>query len=92
MDVDAERKLKIRYCTRLWLLQEIAGCTFPEARIFLHRERNESPERLMEIYSLDRDSYEELFDSAKRKVAESDGDVFRGYGPMYPEPSEVIDW
>lgn len=94
VDADRERKLKIRYCTRLWLLQEIAGCTFEEARIYLRRERNETPENLMEIYSLDTDAYAGLLASAERKVvdAESQGDLFKGYKPMYPGRSDRLDW
>ncbi len=94
MDAERERKLKIRYCTCLWLLQEIAGCTFEEARIYLRRERNETRENLMETYSLDEDAYAELLASAEMKVAEaeSEGDLFRGYKPMYPGRSDTLDW
>lgn len=94
MDAERERILKIRYCTRMWLLQEIAGCTFMEARIYLRRERNETREKLMGIYSLDEDSYAGLLASAERKVAEagSEGDLFRRYTPIYPGRSETPDW
>lgn len=94
MDESNGMRKKTRYCIRMWLLQEVAGCSFVEARIYLRRERNETPEKLMEIYSLDADTYAEIESSADRKVsdAESKGDIFRGYGPLYNQRNETVDW
>jgi hypothetical protein len=89
-----EREMKVRYCTRLWLLQEIAGCTFLEARAYLRRERNETAASLAEAYSISEDEVLAAIASAEAKAAEAEagGDLFHGYGPMYPDPDERIDW
>ena len=89
-----ERERKVRYCTRLWLLQEIAGCTFLEARVYLRRERNETVASLAEIYSIAEDEVMAAAASAEGKAAEAEakGDLFHGYEPMYPNPDEKIDW
>ena len=89
-----ERERKVRYCTRLWLLQEIAGCTFLEARAYLRRERNETVASLAEAYSISEDDVLAAIASAEAKAAEAEagGDLFHGYGPMYPDPDESIDW
>ena len=94
MDESREMKRKVRYCIRMWLLQEIAGCTFMEARIYLRRERNETPDKLMETYSLDAEEYSAVELSAQEKVskAESEGDLFKGYGPLYHGHEETVDW
>ena len=78
----------------MWILQEVAGCTFAEARIYLRKERNETSEMLMEIYSLDTNAYAEAVESAGKKVAEANakGNLFRGYGPLYPGRDETINW
>lgn len=92
-DDSPERKRKIRYCTRMWLLQEIAGCTFIEARIHLRKERNESPEQLMKIYSLDRDTYLEIESVARSKAeAYSEKYLYRGYDAIYPAEDDIIEW
>ncbi|MBR6204154.1 MAG: hypothetical protein IKQ60_03715 [Candidatus Methanomethylophilaceae archaeon] len=89
-----ERERKVRYCTRLWLLQEIVGCTFLEARAYLRRERNETVASLAEAYSITEDDVLAAIASAEAKAAEVEagGDLFHGYGPMYPDPDERIDW
>lgn len=65
-----------------------------EARINLHRERNETPEKLMGIYSLNKDSFNEMLASAEKKVidAESKGGLFRGYDPICPDSTVTLDW
>ena len=94
MDESTETKKKIRYCIRMWLLQEIAGCTFLEARVFLRRERNEIPEKLMEAYNLSDEEYSAIEQSAHDKVskADSEGNLFRGYGPLYHGRKETVEW
>ncbi len=85
---------QVRYCTRLWLLQEIAGCTFLEARAYLRRERNETAASLAEAYSISEDEVLAAIASAEAKAAEAEtgGDLFHGYGPMYSDSDERIDW
>ncbi len=89
-----EREREVRYCTRLWLLQEIAGCTFLEARAYIRRERNETVAFLAEAYSISEDDVLAAVASAEAKAAEAEarGDFFHGYGPMYPDPDERIVW
>lgn len=89
-----DREKKVRYAIRLWLLQEIAGCTFLEARAYLCRERNETVASLAEAYSITEDDVLAAIASTERKAAEAEanGDLFHGYVPMYPDPDEKIDW
>ncbi|MBR4504082.1 MAG: hypothetical protein IKP20_03815 [Candidatus Methanomethylophilaceae archaeon] len=89
-----ERERKVRYCTRLWLLQEIAGCTFLEARAYLRRERNETVASLAEAYSIAEDDVLAAIASAEEKAAEAEArwDLFHGHEPIYPDPDERIDW
>ena len=82
-------KRMIRYCMRMWLLQEIAGCTFIEARIYLRKERNETPEKLMADYSISLDEYTKIEKTAISKMqAFSEAELFRGYSAIYPNEDE----
>ena len=80
-------KRMIRYCMRMWLLQEIAGCTFIEAR-------NETPEKLMADYSISLDEYTKIEKTAISKIqAFSEAELFRGYSAIYPnEDEESESW
>ena len=87
-------KAKLNYCTRFWLIQERAGCTFLEARVYLRRERCESDGFLRDLYSLSEEELLRLERAAERKIREAQAvrEVFYGYEPMFPDPEDAKDW
>ena len=58
------------------------------------QERNETAASLAEAHSIAEDKVMAaiVFAEAKAAKAEARGDLFHGYGPMYPDPDEKIDW
>jgi hypothetical protein len=65
-----------------------------ECRTYLRRERSETVASLAEAYSITEDEVMAAVAPAEAKAAEAEarGDLFHGYGPMYPDPDESIDW
>ena len=73
---------QIRYGMSIWLLQENAGLTYGEARVYLAHTRNESTEQLAEALKVSKQTVYGLRRSARIKL---DGklldDVVMGYIP-----------
>lgn len=89
-----DHKRKTNYCIRLWLLQELADCTFLEARIYLRNERNETLEKIASLNHMNINEIQLIEQSANEKVhrAKSKGDLFHGFEPIYPKDGEIIEW
>jgi hypothetical protein len=82
--MDFEEYRKVRYGMALWMLQENAGLSYKEARVYLAEGRSESMEHLAE--SLDC-TVEDIcrFSStaeAKMKNVKDINAVYRGYYPI----------
>lgn len=93
MNTRRKHKLKVNYCIRLWLLQEIAGCTFVEGRLFLKDERKESIETICNEHRLEISEGEKLLESAKKKVSDIGEDrIFHGYTAIYPNEEDDTNW
>lgn len=80
---------EVRYATRIWLLQERVPLSFAEARIYLRREKPETPEDIARRFGL---SAEDILRSdpeiiGKVAKAEAERDIFFGHGPICPEDS-----
>ncbi len=80
---------EVRYATRIWLLLERVPPSFAEARIYLRREKPETPEDIARRFGL---SVEDILRSdseiiGKVAKAEAESDIFFGHGPVYPEDS-----
>lgn len=88
-----EQFLKVRYATRLWLLQERAHLTFMEARCYLREERNETVKSLAESFGVDEPTIEHTIEEAERKYEEASKlyEIFFGHGPVYPRKGEKIE-
>jgi hypothetical protein len=83
-----EREFRfIRYSTRVWLLQERAGLSFADARIYTHREKPESFADIDEKFSFEPGESERRYPQVCAEVEEKlkTVDVFCGFDPVYPE-------
>jgi hypothetical protein len=81
---------QIRYGVALWLLQEKAGLSYKEARVFLAHSRHETTEHLMESLGISRNTIYGLRRSAKKKVEKCNpapdlSDLLHGYVPIVLE-------
>lgn len=94
MGKQRDLNLRTNYCIRLWLLQEIAGCTFLEARLYLREERRETTESICRSYNITMEEAEVSIENARRKIekASKSRNVFRGYTPIYPKDGDDTDW
>lgn len=94
-DVESpDHKRKTNYCIRMWLLQEVVGCTFLEARIYLRKERNETLKDLASVYNMPLHELQVIEQSATEKVSrvQSTKQLFYGFEPIYPGDSETVEW
>ena len=75
-------------------MQEVAGCSFLEARVYLRRERNETLEELASKYDMDIDEIRAIEKIADEKAGrvQSSGNLFYGHEPIYPGEDEIIEW
>lgn len=74
--------LQIRYGMSIWLLQENAGLTYREARVYLSHERNETEEQLAETFGIKLRTVRGLRRSASKKLEGKDlYDILMGYDP-----------
>ncbi|MCL2295593.1 MAG: hypothetical protein FWC29_00720 [Methanomassiliicoccaceae archaeon] len=75
---------QVRYGMAIWLLQENAGLTFKEARVFMAGTRQESAEDLSKALNVTKQAVYNLASSAKAKMGEIEDldSVFKGYFPM----------
>jgi len=82
--MEIEEFQQIRYGMALWMLQENAGLSYKEARVFLAEERFESVEYLAKALNMTKQGIYNLSSSAKAKMgAIEDFDaVFKGYYPL----------
>ncbi len=78
---------RIRYCMRIWILQECLGFSLVDARIYTRRERPESLGEIAEFFHSDPDSLKARIPSIEWRVSEAlkeDPNFFHGYEPVYP--------
>jgi len=82
--IDSIEYMQIRYGMALWMLQENAGLSFKEARVFLAPDRGESVEHLVKSLKVSKQGIYNLSCSARAKMAKiEDFDaVFNGYTPL----------
>ncbi|MCL2317998.1 MAG: hypothetical protein FWC44_02955 [Methanomassiliicoccaceae archaeon] len=75
---------QVRYGMALWMLQENAGLSFKEARVFLADERGESVDHLAKELKVTKQAIYNLSSAAKAKIEKiEDLDaVFKGYYPL----------
>jgi hypothetical protein len=79
---------QIRYGVAMWLLQENAGMSYKEARVFLSGSRNENTEQLAEALGITIGRVYNLRKSAREKLeGKSFDDIVMGYYPLMPEVS-----
>ncbi len=90
---NTDRRKRIRYRIRLWLLQEIAGCTFPRSTHISPQGKKRERGVSRSEYSISLEEVGELEASAGKKVrkAEKNGDPFLGYSPIYPKEGETCN-
>ena len=91
LDRECEFRM-FRYTHRLWLLQENADLTFVEARIYLHKERCESLEKLSKEFDIE--ITDEYYEEIVKKVEEIEKtkDIFLGYTPLQCPEDESEKW
>jgi len=82
--MDFEEFQQVRYGMALWMLQENAGLTFKEARVFMAGYRHESTEDLAKALNVTKQAVYNLASSARAKIDEiEDLDaVLKGYFPL----------
>ena len=82
--MDFDEFQQVRYGMTIWLLQENAGLTFKEARVFMADTRQETTEDLAKALKVTKQAVYNLASSARAKMDEiEDLDaVFKGYFPM----------
>ena len=75
---------QIRYGMALWMLQENAGLSYKEARVFLAPERGETVEHLAKTFKMTKQAIYNLSSSARAKIEKIDdlAAVFNGYYPL----------
>ncbi len=79
---------RIRYSTRIWILQENLKLSLMDARIYTRRERPETIEDIAEFFGTDAGLLESRIPEIENKLEsalEEDPNFFHGYGPVYPE-------
>ena len=91
LDRESEFRM-IRYVHRSWLLQENAGLTFAEARIYLHKERCESLEKLAKEFDIE--NIEECYEEIVKRVEKigKTKEIFFGYTPLQSPYDESDKW
>jgi len=82
--IDIFEYRQIRYGMALWMLQENAGFSFKEARVFLADERGESVDRLAKELKITKQAVYNLASSARAKIEKIEDldSVFKGYYPL----------
>jgi len=82
-EIEVMEAYQIYYGMGIWLLQENAGLTYKEARVYQSDMRNESTEQLAESLGITVQTVYDLRRSARKKL---DGkildDILMGYTPM----------
>jgi len=79
---------RIRYCMRIWILQDCLGFSLMDARIYTRGERPETLEDIAAFFHADLDSVRARIPMVEWKVSEAlkkDPNFFHGYAPVYPE-------
>jgi hypothetical protein len=82
--MEYEEYQQVRYGMALWMLQENAGLSYKEARVFLAEERYESTEHLAKALNMTKQGIYNLASSAREKMEkiEDIDAVFKGYFPL----------
>lgn len=82
--MDLKEYQQVRYGMSLWMLQENAGLTFKEARVFMANDRLESTEDLAKALGVTKQGIYNLASSARAKMEkyEDYNEVFKGYLPL----------
>ena len=82
--MEFEEFQQVRYGMAIWMLQENAGLTYKEARVFMANTRHESTEDLAKALNVTKQAVYNLASSARAKVDQiEDLDaVLKGYYPM----------
>jgi len=75
---------QVRYGMCIWLLQEKAGFSFEEARVYMADSRLESAEDLAKTLNVTKQTIHNLASSARAKMdkIEDHDEVFMGYTPL----------
>jgi len=82
--MDFEEYQQVRYGMSMWMLQEKAGLTFKEARVYMADDRLESTDDLAKALNVTKQAIYNLGSSAKAKMdkIEDYDAVFMGYFPL----------
>jgi len=82
--MDMHEYQQVRYGMCIWLLQEKAGLSFEEARVYMADDRLESAEDLAKTLNVTKQTVHNLASSAKAKMdkVENRDEVFMGYSPL----------
>jgi len=82
--MEFEEFQQVRYGMAIWMLQENAGLTFKEARVFMAGSRHESTDDLAKALGMTKQAVYNLASSARAKIdkIEDLDAVFKGYFPL----------
>jgi len=87
--VSTDEIYQIRYGMAIWLLQENAGLTYKEARVFMASVRNERAEQLAEALGIKKQTVYDLRRSALQKLrGKKLDDILMGYSPIVMETAD----
>jgi len=82
--MDFEEYQQVMYGMCLWMLQENAGLTFKEARVYMADDRVESTEDLAKALHVTKQGIYNLASAAKAKMDKFEDfePIFKGYYPL----------